>query len=42
VDGKPIATIDKSGGKPTARPLPNMEPKIVSFKRRKRARNRKR
>ena len=32
-DGKPIPTLDTSGGIPTARPLPNMEPQVVSMKR---------
>jgi hypothetical protein len=43
-DGKPIATLDKSGGVPTVRPMPNMEPKVVRMEKRrykKRAKKRK-
>lgn len=32
-DGKPIATVDESGGKPTMRPMPNMEPKTVPIRK---------
>lgn len=28
-EGAPIATVDESGGKPTLREMPNMEPKTV-------------
>jgi hypothetical protein len=36
-DCAPVATVDNSGGVPTARPMPNMEPTIVKMGRRGKA-----
>jgi hypothetical protein len=40
--GSPIATVDESGGVPTPKPLPNMEPTVVDMRANRRPNKRKR